>query len=658
MTDSIFIVDDSLTVRMDLVEAFEGAGYVAVPCATGSELRARLRRHSPALVVLDVLLPDADGLELLKELRAAPGGDTLPVLLLSSEAEVKNRIKGLKTGADDYVGKPYDVNYVVARATELLRERRPRAEREERTLLVIDDSATMRSELAEAFSRAGYRVLSAASGEEGLRIAASAKPDAIVVDGVMPNTDGATVIRRVRLDAALRGTPCILLTASEDVDAELRALDAGADAFVRKGEEMELVLARVAASLRSRPVSIGETASLLAPKRVLVVDDSVTYLETLADVVREEGFDVVLAHSGEEAIEMLAVQPVDCILLDLMLPGIDGHETCRRIKASSVVRDVPLIMLASVEEKGTMLESLASGADDFVPKTSDFEVLKARMRAQLRRKQFEDEHRKIRDGLLKSELQAAEERSLRRVAEARAALVEELERKNQELNAFSYSVSHDLRAPLRGIDGFSQALLEDYSEQLDERGRDYLKRVRTAAQRMGELIDDLLQLSRVSRAELVRETVDLSGLARSVLADLRRREPDRSVSQVVSDGAHAEGDTRLLRVLLENLLGNAWKFTSRSTDARIEFGVEERDDKRVYFVKDNGAGFDRAHAERLFTPFQRLHTEAEFPGTGIGLATVHRIVDRHGGRVSAHGEVGKGATIQFTLGAARNKANA
>lgn len=657
MTEAIFIVDDSLTVRMDLAEAFETAGFMAIPCATGSEMRQRMSHDRAALVILDVLLPDADGLELLKELRALPGGQSLPILLLSSEAEVKNRIKGLQTGADDYVGKPYDVKYVVARARELLRKRRPEPAEQRRSILVIDDSATSRAELEEAFTRAGYEVLAAASGDEGLRMAAASKPDAVVVDGVMPNMDGATVIRHMRLDAALRGTPCVLLTASEDEDAELRALDAGADAFVRKGEEVEVILARVAATLRNRPHAINETASLLSPKRVLAVDDSPTYLGSISDVLRDEGYDVVLARSGEEAIEMLAVQPVDCILLDLMMPGIDGQETCRRIKASPIVRDVPLIMLTSVEEKSAMLQSLGSGADDFVPKSSDFEVLKARVRAQLRRKQFEDEHRRIREGLLKSELVAAEERGLRRVAEARAGLVAELERKNEELNAFSYSVSHDLRAPLRGIDGFSQALLEDYSDQLDARGKDYLRRVRTAAQRMGELIDDLLELSRVARAELVRESADLSQIASTVIAELRRREPERSVTTVVSENVHADADPRLVRVLLENLLGNAWKFTSKIADARIEFGLAEREGKSVFFVRDDGAGFDAAHAGKLFGPFQRLHTETEFPGTGIGLATVHRIVDRHGGRVWAHGEVGKGATFQFTLGASRTKAN-
>ncbi len=232
-----------------------------------------------------------------------------------------------------------------------------------------------------------------------------------------------------------------------------------------------------------------------------------------------------------------------------------------------------------------------------------------------------------------------------RVAERTA----QLEAANRELEAFSYSVSHDLRAPLRGIDGFSQALLEDYSEQLDDQGRDYLRRVRAATQRMSRLIDDLLGLSRITRGELRREAVDLTGLARSVAEQLREAQPERQVEFQVADGLSAYGDPRLLRIALENLLGNAWKFSSRTAGAVVEFGVMRDDGEDVYFVRDNGAGFDMNYASKLFGAFQRLHDVREFEGTGIGLATVQRIVRRHGGRVWAEGEPGRGATFYFTL---------
>ncbi len=230
-----------------------------------------------------------------------------------------------------------------------------------------------------------------------------------------------------------------------------------------------------------------------------------------------------------------------------------------------------------------------------------------------------------------------------------AGYAAQLEAANQELEAFSYSVSHDLRAPLRSIDGFSQALLEDYGDRPDEPGRGYLGRVRAAAQRMAELIDDLLHLARVTRAELRPEVVDLSALAEAAADQLQKSAPGRAVELVIRPGIRGRGDRRLLQIALENLLGNAWKFTAGRDPARIEFGITEADGQPAYFVRDNGVGFDMAYAGKLFGAFQRLHGAQEFEGTGIGLATVQRIVHRHGGRVWAEAAVDRGATFYFTL---------
>ena len=238
----------------------------------------------------------------------------------------------------------------------------------------------------------------------------------------------------------------------------------------------------------------------------------------------------------------------------------------------------------------------------------------------------------------------------RRAERALQAARDRAEAANRELEAFSYSVSHDLRAPLRAIDGFSQALLEDCAAGLSPAGHAHLHRVRAAAQRMAALIDDLLELSRISRAELRLSPVDLSTLAREVAGTLRESHPDRRVAVEVADGVAGRGDPRLLRVLLDNLLGNAWKFTRDRPEARIEFGAARENGTTAFFVRDNGAGFDMAYAGKLFGAFQRLHSAREFEGTGIGLATVARIVRRHGGRVWAEGAVGEGATFRFTLG--------
>jgi PAS domain S-box-containing protein len=225
----------------------------------------------------------------------------------------------------------------------------------------------------------------------------------------------------------------------------------------------------------------------------------------------------------------------------------------------------------------------------------------------------------------------------------------QLETANRELEAFAYSVSHDLRAPLRAMSGFSHLLLEYYGEKLDEQGRHYLQRMDQVSQRMGKLIDDLLSLSRLTRVEMRREGVDLSTMARGIGAELREREPGRDVEFVVGERLSAQGDAQLLRVVLENLIGNAWKFTVKHPRARIEFGRLIQRGKPVYFVRDDGVGFDMAYVDKIFGAFQRLYPSNEFEGSGIGLATVERIITRHGGQVWAEGEVGKGATFYFTL---------
>jgi signal transduction histidine kinase len=241
------------------------------------------------------------------------------------------------------------------------------------------------------------------------------------------------------------------------------------------------------------------------------------------------------------------------------------------------------------------------------------------------------------------------ERELRTVNMELQRTVNEQVLLNKELEAFSYSVSHDLRAPLRSIDGFAQALREDWGERLDEAGQDHLARVRNAAQRMGRLIDDLLQLSRLTRQQIQRTNVDLSRLAREIIAELTDRNPSRQVTWIIEDNLQARCDASLARIALENLLGNAWKFTSKTPNATIEFRGVPNSEPGRFIVRDNGAGFDMRYVEKLFAPFQRLHGEREFPGTGIGLATVQRIVNKHGGRVRPSAEIGRGAEFEFSF---------
>lgn len=377
-------------------------------------------------------------------------------------------------------------------------------------------------------------------------------------------------------------------------------------------------------------------------RRILFVEDNRTdqfiWAKILARVTGPEAA-LVWARTLAEALAVLAVDSPDLVLLDLGLPDSFGLQTFLRVKHAAPT--LPIIVLTASDDEALAVLALRAGAQDFLVKGRvDADLLRRAIRYAVERNRAEKE---LRDSRRQVELLNAELE--RRVAERTA----ELSASKQALEGFCYSVSHELRSPLRAIDGFSQSLLDDSAAALDEAAQRDLARVRAAAQRMGRLIDGLLEIARVNRSPMKRQRVDLSGLARSVAAELCAKEPARDVELVIQEGVCAEGDAALLRILLENLLANAWRYTGRHASARIEFGAARDGEPTAYFVADDGAGFDMQNAGKLFQPFQRLHAAAEFPGTGTGLATVRRIVERHGGRVWAKGEPERGATFYFTL---------
>jgi two-component system NtrC family sensor kinase len=491
----------------------------------------------------------------------------------------------------------------------------------------------------------------AASGEEGLRTAADRRPHAVIVDGVMTGIDGATVIRRLRLDPALRDIPCLLMTASDDYATEVQMLEAGADAFVRKQQDLAVVLAKLAAVLRTsaQQLPIEVTASLHGPGKVLTVTADRQRLAALGDALRDDGYDVVAAGTGSDALDLLAAQPVDCIVLSLDSSGSEARETCRRIKEAPQIGDTPVIMIGDHDE--ALLDCLAAGADDYVRSADGAETLRAHVRGQIRRKQSLDESRRIREELMRRELDAAGERAARQLAETRAALVEELEWRNRELEAFSGSVSHDLRGPLQIISSFAETILDD-DEEGDPLGpvvRHRVERIHAAAERMADLVESLLILARASRGELRRQRFDMTTTVWQVIGEVQAREPGREIGFTVTEGMTVDGDEGLVRVILENLINNACKFTRRVAEPTIEVGWSGPGENPRFHIRDNGAGFPAGKAIELFRPFARLHNAADFPGTGIGLTTVHRAVERHGGEIHAEGEDGRGATFWFTL---------
>ena len=398
-------------------------------------------------------------------------------------------------------------------------------------------------------------------------------------------------------------------------------------------------------------------------KRVLVVEDSVTQAEELRLILESDGYEVVTAPDGAAGLEQFAAASFDVVLTDIVMPNMSGYELCRKIKTDRRSRDVPVIIVTTLSDPMDIIQGLEAGADNFITKPYEPEQLLNRIAGILESRRMRQEgalrvgveilfmgkkfmitsdKQQVLD-LLVSTFEDVVRKNDELVASKTA-----LEAANKELETFSYSVSHDLRAPLRSISGFSQALLADYAEKLDEQGLDYLTRIQGSVRRMGELIEDLLSLSRVTRAGIRKRTVDLSTMAREVASELQARAPERPVDVDVEDGLSVLADPGLLRAVLENLLGNAWKLTAQVT-AKIQVGRIQGANEPVYFVRDNGVGFDMNYASKLFAPFQRLHSDREFQGTGIGLATVQRIIHRHRGRIWAQAAVGQGATIYFTL---------
>jgi signal transduction histidine kinase len=381
---------------------------------------------------------------------------------------------------------------------------------------------------------------------------------------------------------------------------------------------------------------------------ILLVDDQPANLMAMEAMLQGLGQNLIRAESGREALKWLLTHEFAVILLDVKMPEMDGFETAALIRQRDKSRHTPILFLTANDNSQTqVVRGYAVGAVDYLVKPVVPEFVRSKVAVFVELAKKTELLRRQTQLLVESEQAALE------LAETRAELVRDLEHKNRELESFSYAVSHDLRAPLRRIDNFSRAVIESQADRLDEAGRRYLERVREASQHMSQLIDDVLYLSRVTRADLRDHDVDLSALATLILTRLHESEPSRTVEVKVRPGVIVTGDGQLLRIALENLLENAWKFTGRQAQARIEFGVTNASGEPTYFVRDNGAGFDMTYVDRLFGPFQRLHPQGEFPGSGIGLATVQRIIHRHGGRVWAEGLIGQGATFQFTLGRVR-----
>lgn len=523
-------------------------------------------------------------------------------------------------------------------------------------IMIVEDSETQALKLRLILEAEDWTVITATDAEKALEEINRHLPDLIIADYHLPGMSGIELCRQVRMNIDTRSTPILMFTVDESQAAHLRGLESGADDYISKSVDADILLLRTRSLLRKSQIQssiVGPGDAYFRKAKLLAIDDSPTYLEFLTEELQREGYQVEKASSGREGLARIYRETFDCVLVDLMMPEMDGVAVCKNLSERRLAlnNSAAVLILTARENKEDMTLGLEAGADDFVGKSSDMAVLKGRIRALLRRKFFQEENQRIIEELKSKELEAARSLLEKEAAEAKALLVDKLELANKELEAFSYSVSHDLRAPLRSIAGFTQILATQYQSRLDDTGRDYLNRVLTATARMGELIDDMLQLSRVTRAEINHQTVDLSGIVRTICQNLGESNPERKVELVIADNVKVLGDPGLLRIMLENLLGNAWKFTSKTPLPRIEFGLARVPDggPPSYFIRDNGAGFDMKYAGKLFGAFQRLHAVDEFPGTGIGLAIVLRIVSRHGGTIRAESRINEGTTFYFSL---------
>lgn len=377
---------------------------------------------------------------------------------------------------------------------------------------------------------------------------------------------------------------------------------------------------------------------------ILIVDDHPENLLALEGILESLDENLVRAYSGKEALRCLLEQEFAVILLDVQMPEMNGFETATLIRQRKQSQQTPIIFITAISQTANFIfQGYSVGAVDYLLKPIEPSILKWKV------KTFVDLFKKTQQ----MERQATQLQSANKKLENQLHKIEvinqDLELANTELQAFNDSVSHDLRNPLASIKGFIYLLLFKYSNTLDETAKHYLQRIQLASERMEELIDDLLRLSQVTSSEMHPQSVNLSALAKVILSEFQTSTPERQVELFIAPDLVVYGDQGLLKIALQNLLANAWKYTRKQTLTKIEFGVTKYDKQQAYFVRDNGAGFEMKSATKLFNPFERLHPISEFEGTGIGLTIVQRIIHRHGGKIWAEASLEQGATFYFTL---------